>query len=307
MNLFIRKIAGPVALVCFIVIGLSPAALADELATYPLGTGCKVIAPASSTVPSTETIYLPLGDLFRPLLADPKEPHFYLSYHRYTYQAQRINAAAGGYGEIFGINRYVDHDNGSAWQINFGGGAHAQFNMDMPSFALVNTDYTIGFPVSYRKGPDSMRIALYHQSSHLGDEFLLQTKTNRVEFSYEALNVIWSREWREWRAYGGCEYMIHKVPNELRPWGAQGGIEYYELGPILGRGRIVGGLDLKVDQEHDWAVNASLKTGLQFDSSEPNGRYIRVLLEAYKGYSPHGQFYVNRISYGGIGISLGFD
>ena len=307
MNLFIRKSAGPAALVLSLVIALSPAAHADELATYPLGTGCKVIAPAGASVPLKETIYLPLGDLFRPLLADPKEPHFYLSYRRYAYQSQHINAAAGGYGEIFGINRYVDHANGSAWQFNFGGGAHAQFNMDMPSFALVNTDYTIGFPVSYRKGQDSMRMALYHQSSHLGDEFLLQTKTNRVEFSYEALNVIWSREWREWRIYGGGEYMIHKVPNDLRPWGAQGGIEYYELGPILGRGRIVGGLDLKVDQEHDWAVNASLKTGLQFDSSEPNGRYIRVLAEAYKGYSPHGQFYVNRISYGGLGISLGFD
>ena len=76
----------------------------------------------------------------------------------------------------------------------FGGGIHAQFNLDMPSRALVNADYAIGFPVSYRKGPDSLRITLYHQSSHLGDEYLLQSNTNRIEFSYEALNMTGSRE-----------------------------------------------------------------------------------------------------------------
>jgi hypothetical protein len=306
MNLFKRKNAGSAALVFSLLVALSPAVYATELASHTPETGSAIILPASFSAP-VETIYLPLGDLFRPLLADPKEPHFYLSYRYYVYQSQSINTATGGFGEIFGINRYVDRSDGSAWQINFGGGIHAQFNLDMPSRALVNADYTIGFPVSYRKGPISMRITLYHQSSHLGDEYLLQTKTNRMEFSYEALNVIGSREWREWRVYGGGEYLLHKVPNELRPWAAQGGVEYYGTGPVLGRGRLVGGLDLKIDQEHDWAVNGSLKAGLQFDSSESNGRYIRVLAEGYKGYSPHGQFYVNRISYGGIGIALGFD
>ena len=262
---------------------------------------------AGYAVPAAGKIFLPVGDLFRPLLADPKEPHFYLSYRYYVYQSQSINTATGGFGEVFGLYRSINRADGSAWQMNFGGSIHAQFNLDMPSRALVNADYTIGFPLSYRKGTVSVRTALYHQSSHLGDEYLLQSKTDRVEFSYEALNVIWSLEWREWRVYGGGEYFLHKAPDELRPWAAQGGAEYYGTGPVLGRGRFVGGIDLKIDQEHDWAVNSSLKAGLQFDSSEPNGRYIRVLLEGYKGYSPHGQFYVNRMSYGGLGIALGFD
>lgn len=307
MNLLNRQSAGLAAIVLYILSALSQPAHAEVLASHTPETGSKIIASASSSDSAAETIYFPLGDLFRPLLADPKEPQFYLSYRYYMYQSQSINAATGGYGEIFGINRYVDHADGSAWQINFGGGIHAQFNLDMPSRALVNADYTIGFPASYRKGPDSLRIALYHQSSHLGDEYLLQTKTSRLEFSYEALNVIWSREWRVWRVYGGGEYLIHKVPHELRPWAGQCGVEYYGTGPVLGSGRLVGGLDLKIDQEHDWAMNGSLKAGLQFDSSEPNGRHVRVLAEGYKGYSPHGQFYVNRISYGGLGIAFGFD
>jgi len=84
-------------------------------------------------------------------------------------------------------------------------------------------------------------------------------------------------------------------------------VEYYGKSPLLGRGRPVGGLDLKVNQEQDWAVNTSIKAGLQFDSTAPNGRFIRVLLEAYKGFAPHGQFYTTRIGFYGLGVTLGFD
>ena len=253
------------------------------------------------------TLFLPAGDLFRPLLADPKEPHFYLTYRYYIERTQSYNASAGGFGEIFGLTRHTDPSDGSAWQANFSGGVHALFNLDMRSRAIVNADYTIGFPVSYRSGPVSARIFLYHQSSHLGDEYMVLTGAKRIEFAYEALNVIGSREWQEWRIYGGGEYLLHRVPHDYRRMGLQGGVEYYGSVRFPGWGRPVGGIDLKSEEEHHWAVNASLKAGFQFDGSEPNGRYVRVFLEGYKGYSQHGQFYPNRISYAGLGVALGFD
>jgi hypothetical protein len=252
------------------------------------------------------TVFLPAGDLFHPLLADPKEPHFYLSYRYYIERTQSYNASAGGFGEIFGLTRTTDTSDGSAWQANFSGAVHALFNLDMHSRAIVNADYTIGFPVSYRNGPDSARIFLYHQSSHLGDEYMVLTGAKRIEFAYEALNVIGSHEWQEWRIYGGGEYLLHRVPQAYHPMGLQAGVEYYGA-RVPGWGRPVGGLDLKSEEEHHWALNASLKAGFQFDSSEPNGRYMRVLLEAYNGFSQHGQFFPNRISYGGFGVALGFD
>jgi hypothetical protein len=254
-----------------------------------------------------ETILFPTGDLFRPLLADLKEPRFYFSYRRYNYDDDNIDGFAGGYGEIFGLYRKMDRDKGTSWQISFGGGIHSQFNLDAPSFALVNTDFTVGFPFAWRKGRDSYRLALYHQSSHLGDEFLLQTKANRLEFSYEAINFIASREWAEWRGYAGGEYLVHRVP-DLRPLQVQAGVEYYGKSRVLGRGRPVGGLDLKVNQEQDWGtVNTSVKAGLQFDGTAPNGRFIRVLLEGYRGFAPHGQFYTSRIGFYGFGAVLGFE
>jgi hypothetical protein len=257
--------------------------------------------------PAVESTFLPAGDLFKRLLAAPKERRFYLSYRRYSFQNQNINAAAGGFGEIFGLYRRFDREKGSGWQVNFGGGIHSLFNLDAPSRALVNTDYIIGFPCSFRQGPDSYRLMLYHQSSHLGDEYLLATNVNRIELSYEAINFIASREWREWRGYYGGEYLVHKVPSNLDPASLQAGVEYYGSDAMVGRGRPVGGLDLKSYQEHDWAVNSSLRLGLQFDSAEPNGRYIRILAEGYMGFSPHGQFYTYRTYYYGIGVYFGFE
>ena len=103
--------------------------------------------------------------------------------------------------------------------------------------------------------------------------------------------------------------MLQGRKKRVLPASVQGGIEYYGSGSLVGRGRPVGGLDVVSYQQHDWAVGSSLKLGLQFDDSIPNGRYIRVLAEGYHGFPEYGQFmlYSSRIYYYGIGIYLGFE
>ena len=287
-----------VLLVCMAMV-VSSAAYAEENAS-PSRADAIAYAPA--------TTFLPEGDLFKPLIADPKEPRFYLSYRMFRFNSVKIHGAVGGYGEIFGLYRHTDDTGGYSWQANFGGGAHAQFDLHEPSLDLVNTDYTIGFPFSFRKGRASYRLALYHQSSHLGDEFLLHNTVQRIELSFEALELLASYEWKKWRMYYGGEYIVHQGPTDIKPASLQGGVEFYGTRRVVG-GRMVGGWDLKSDQEHDWTLNSSIKVGLQFDSSESNGRYIRVLAEGYKGFSPYGQFYTDksRMTYAGIGIALGFE
>jgi len=285
---------------------LHPSAYADD--PLPIPPDAQLPAPVADAVLSPETVFLPEGDLFRPLIADPKEPRFYLSYRVFEYRSYKTHAAVGGYGEFFGLYRHVDTGGGYSWQANFGGGIHAQFNLHAPSLDLINADYTIGFPFSFRKGRASYRLAIFHQSSHLGDEYLLHNiGVDRVELSYEAIEAIGSYEWTMWRIYYGGDYIIHQGPTDIKPAVLQGGIEYYDTHAIIGRGRLVGGWDLKSDQAHDWSLNSSIKFGLQFDSSIPTGRCIRVLVEGYKGFTPYGQFYTYRSSYAGIGIYLGFE
>jgi len=154
---------------------------------------------------------LPEGELFAPLTADPRQPRFSVSYQRYRTPMQTFSAANVAFGEYFGLATGFLGTSGSS-QIGIQGGVFALFNLDAPSHDLVNADYWIGLPLSYRKGPWSYVVRVYHQSSHLGDEFILGNPgVDRVNLSYEDLEALVSYEWERWRVYGGGGYLYYDV------------------------------------------------------------------------------------------------
>ncbi len=130
----------------------------------------------------------PENDVFLPLLADPKQPQFFASWQatRIRTDHSSVNIGAVGFGNNFGV---LGRRNGrSGWQVGILAGVFAPFNMDAPSVDLINADYVIGLPISWRSGLVSARVPLYHQSSHLSDEFLLgMPHFNRVNLSFEAI------------------------------------------------------------------------------------------------------------------------
>ena len=293
-----------------------------ETADKQLGTidGLKgiaiVVKPADVSKPGAvsrvmgltgEAEGFPTGDLFRPLIADPKQPQFFVSLYRFASSGERFTLASVGFGETFGLYRFIGSREGDGLQLSVEGAIFAQFNMNTASHDLINADYTIGFPVTYRHGDNSLRFRIYHQSSHLGDELLLSgNHPNRVNLSYEAIELIYSREWRGWRVYGGGDYLIHKEPTDLKPMGAHWGLEYRGSKPLVWNGRPIGGVDMKSSEENNWSIDTSIKAGLEFGHPNPGQRRLRLMAEWYKGFDPHGQFYNNKAEYYGLGVALGF-
>ena len=275
-----------------------------------------VVKPADAGKPGAVSRFMgitgeaetfPMGDLFRPLIADPKQPQFFVSINRFKSSGVRYTVASVGFGETFGIYRFFGSREGNGLQLSVEGALFAQFNLDTPSHDLINADYTIGIPVTYRHGDNSLRFRIYHQSSHLGDELLLSVNPpERVNLSYEAIELIYSREWRGWRVYGGGGYLIDKEPADLKPMSAHWGIEYRGSKPLLWNGRPICGVDMKSLEEHNWALDTSVKAGLEFGHPNPGQRRLRLMAEWYKGFDPHGQFYNNKVEYYGMGMSLGF-
>ncbi len=254
---------------------------------------------------TSRTTRFPSDDLFLPLVADPKQPRFFISVRRYDTDVETIAAAAVGYGETFGLLRYEGVREGDGLQIDIDGALFAQFNLDEDSKDLVNADYSIGVPLTYRRGLYSARLRFYHQSSHLGDEFLLRAKPERINLSFEGVELLGSVDMAPWRGYLGGEYLIHREPEDLDRAMLHGGVEYHGTRPWFGLGFPVAGLDLKSFEEHDWSVDAALSVGLHAGESPSAERYLRVMAEGYKGFAPHGQFYRDRISYLGVSISFG--
>ncbi len=249
----------------------------------------------------------PVGDLFLPLLADPKQPQFFVNINRFRSAGVGYYMASVGFGETFGLYRFFGASEGNGLQLSVEGALFAQFNLSAPSSDLINADYTIGIPITYRHGDNSLRLRIYHQSSHLGDELLLSVNPpDRVNLSYEAIELIYSRQWRGWRVYGGGEYLVHKEPADLKPSSGHWGIEYHGSKPLVWNGRPIVGVDMKSLEEHNWAIDTSVKAGLEFGHPNPGQRRLRLTAEWYKGFDPHGQFYNNKVEYYGMGVSLGF-
>lgn len=135
----------------------------------------------------------------------------------------------------------------------------SQFDLGADSFDLINTDYIVGFPLTFRHNRHSARLRLYHQSSHLGDEYLINNQPERVNFSFESLELLYSCDLDKWRAYIGGEYAVNINPSELEKKVLRGGLEYHSGTSQKRNGQWIAGLDLSSLEHHDWHVNGDSK------------------------------------------------
>ncbi len=241
-----------------------------------------------------------------PLLGDPKEPQFFATYlwARSPRLASRLGSV--GFGQTIGLLR------GSSWQLAIAAGAFSQFNMQSATNDLINTDYLVGLPLAYRHGAAAARLRLYHQSSHLGDEYMARTHAQRVDLTFEAAELVLANETANWRVYGGGEYIFAHSPTDLKPGVLHGGVEYRQARSFvrigrLATGRLVAALDGKSVQDRNWQVGWSFVTGLELGDpmlAPGAGWRWSMLLKAYTGPSPYGEFYRDRVSSLGVGVGL---
>jgi hypothetical protein len=257
----------------------------------------------------------PADDVFRPLLADPKQPQFYATWQFARSRTERTssNVGAVALGENFGF--YTKRDGCNGWQISLQTGVFSQFNMDQNSTELINTDFVVGIPVTWRSGNWSTRVRFYHQSSHLGDEFLLgRPGFNRQNFSYEEVEAIVSYEYRWARLYAGGGYLAQRQPASFDRNRVQWGVEL--RGPAT-RSRILGAFydqllvtpvlaaDFKSVEELRWIINTNVVGGLEW-SRAGSVRRFRILVNYYHGFNPFGQFFAQKIETVGVGLYFMF-
>ncbi len=260
---------------------------------------------------SSESAIFPAGDVFRPLMADVKQPQFFVGFRRFHAFGQTLDPdldtftmAAVAYGGSFGLYRRLGRRPGEGLQMGLDGALFAQFDMDAPSHDLLNADYTVGIPITYRERGFSVRLRLYHQSSHLGDEFLLRYLPERINLSYEAIQLLLSGERGPWRLYGGGEWLLTRDPPDLHRGSLQTGFEFRGADPVFRGGRPVAALDVKSYGENRWTPSYSLRAGLEFGPADPARRHLRLLAEGYRGFAPYGQFYQEKVEYLGVAITF---
>jgi hypothetical protein len=262
-------------------------------------------APAAvSTLP---TGLLPAGHLFQPLLADPRWPHFSAAYRYYLDHPELTHVGAVSFGETIPLYRGTGFAE-SQWEAGIQAGVFALFQMDAPSKDLLNADYFASLYGVWRRGPLSALGRVFHQSSHLGDELLLRTRVERINLTYESVDLKLSYDlpWG-FRVYGGGGYLFDQEPETLKPWTAQGGMEFRSPWMFAaGHVRPVAAVDLQTREENRWHLDVSARAGIQFESVRVLERKLQLLVEYFYGNSPDGQFYKRRVDYLGLGAHFHF-
>jgi Protein of unknown function (DUF1207) len=280
--------------------------------SYPNGAA----DPDVGKAPVWENTTLPDGDVFRPLMADPKQPQIFGIMQSTKALDSKTTSTIGSisFGENFGLWTRRKQGTCDGIQVGLLTGVFSQFNL-FDNTELVNTDFVIGIPFSWRTDFFSGRVRLYHQSSHLGDEFLLaRPGFTRVDYRFEELEGILSLNTPNgWgRVYFGGGYLVHRQPSNLDRLRAQWGIELrgpeypapwssssaLKMVPVLAA-------DFKAFEELQWVVNTNLLAGVEWFRAGATRR-LRVLLNYYYGYNPYGQFFSQKVETVGLGLYLAF-
>jgi hypothetical protein len=305
-------LAALVALVALVAL-LPPRPLAAQEEPAPGATERSAPGRCAAGITEEEAIGyhpLPRGDVFCPLLADPKGLRSFASYLRGDADEFADNVASVGISDAFGLVRFGGRRPGNGVQVSLGGGVFAQFDLGTNSYDLINADYVIGLPVTVRVGGSSARLRVYHQSSHLGDEFLLRAdRPERENLSFEALELLLSQDVGALRVYAGGEYFLNREPRTLPLKLGHAGAELRPQASLrfgnLGTARLVVASDVKAVAEREWEVGVSARAGIEVgrarEGTVPSRRWS-LLYEFYDGPSPYGQFFQNDVRLMGVGF-----
>lgn len=272
----------------------------------------------------SESVLLPDNDVFRPILADQREPRFYADYRRVHFRfsnaqllaegrGPNISTALVAFGGAFGLWGLRQQHACDGLQVSLFGVVLSQFNLSSESFDLLNSDYLVGPTLTFRRGPWSARFRFYHQSSHLGDEFLLNyglaNGVQRANLSVEVFDLLISLESEWWRIFaGGGLVVLSDSTSDLKStpgivlWGFElrgnaWRLQSSTLRPVLGA-------SVSHLQATDWSASGSIEGGLEWAS--PNAAHrARALLVAQRGALPFSQFFSEKTE--NFGAQLQFE
>ncbi len=272
--------------------------------------------------PCVDGIWFPQSTvLFAPLIANPRVINYSAAYRAGDRVVGR-KAIAVSLGDDFPIFRWR---NVFRWcgdmQIGIEACVWALFNFDHVPHKdgtyceLFNTDYYLGFPLTYAVDRWSYRLRVYHISSHLGDEFICNRHHyvhDRVNPSFEAVDLFVSYQFsKNLRAYLGPGIIFHSDQSfPMKTFYVEYGAELRILGHCINYHRLYGTPFLAIDiqnwQVRDWGFDFTVKGGYEISKLAGIGRKMRIYASYHHGYSYEGQFFKERTQYGEFGFSWGF-
>ena len=249
---------------------------------------------------------MPNNLIYTSYLAGPKEPRFGTVWYDDTTPPPYATTGHEGWlwdstlGGRASIARYgsdpVLHPQGFEVQIE--GAAFVRLD-PQDERDLRSADYRFGVPFVYGVGRWQTKLAYYHNSAHLGDEFMLKHPTfPRINYVRDC--IVWGNSYYlyDWmRLYGEAGWAFFTAGG-AKPWEFQGGVELIQARPTGGQGAPFLAVNGFSRQELDWGGNVCVQTGWAWRGRRSEKLY-RIGLEYLYGSDPQFQFaFANQNRYG---------
>jgi len=200
-------------------------------------------------------------------------------------------------------------------QISFNSAIHSQFGFrqeDTKYFtgirkSYLNSDFRFGFEYYFNLSKKLiLKTQLLHQSSHLGDDFMLLHVINKHDYwakdptNFEMIDLGLIYEFKHFNTYAVIGYVISPETSRKR-----GQIQFGTFSTNFYRAwlkHVVVGFDLRLLEINNFYPN--LNSGIGFKISESYPAFI--FLNFYHGHLPYSRFEKEVItSWFGAGINLG--
>ena len=190
--------------------------------------------------------------------------------------------------------------------LGFGTQVYGRFSLGDRKSALISNDWVVGLNTTASLGAWTLTGELYHESSHLGDEYGDRFNADRLDWTREVVSAWVSYGPGPVRVSGNLSYVLIDELDLEGP-GAAVAVDFRgrPMGRVLGAPlRAVGGVFFDGTGATNWRISSSAKLGIAL-ASPSNGREIGVGLIAHDGLSTQRQFFRRESRY--IGAELRLD
>ncbi len=256
--------------------------------------------------------WFPNGLIYRSYLGSQRESRFASVLSKDEHLGWLWDVSLGG---RVGLFRYGNGPDfwPDGWQLDMEGAAFPRLDPWGRSTPLLSTDFRFGFPITYGQGPWRFKTGYYHISSHLGDEYMINTPDyTRYNYSRDAFILALSYYFGrtpatryDWRCYAEVTWAdwAKSRGGVAEPWEFLFGIEY---SPALEfrRGAPFAAIHAHLREEARFGGHFAVQAGWQLERG-PSGALFRFGGEYINGKSTQGSFfkeYENR-----IGVGLWYD
>jgi hypothetical protein len=189
--------------------------------------------------------------------------------------------------------------------LGLGTQVYGRFSLSDSKTALISVDWVAGLNTTAMLGKMALTMQLYHESSHLGDEYGDRFQAERLDWSREVVAGWITYAAGQWKVTGGASYVLYDglgLPRAGAALGLDWGAGRHRFltrpfEPVLG-------LYTEGSAATDWRLSTSAKLGIAV-RGKGGARSVGLAVIAHDGLSTQRQFFRRESRY--LGLEVRFD